>query len=161
MWTSESTKALLFLCYINDLPESVTSKVRLFTDDCLLYREINSFDDHLKLQTDLKQLEVWASKWGMRFDASKCYILSIWKNSTKKSLFHYQLNNTILKHVTENLYLEILFSYVVTILIIFLIYDFTLKSNSRAVYACLVFIGFLGLIVSNFNSANLYIAFSI
>ena len=101
---------LLFLCHINDLPESVTSKVRLFADDCLLYREINSFDDHLKLQNALKQLEVWASKCGMRFNASKCYILSICKNSTKKSLFHYQLDITILKHVTENPCLGILFS---------------------------------------------------
>ena len=101
---------LLFLCHINDLPESVTSKVRLFADDCLLYREIDNFDDHLCLQNDLKQLEAWASKWGMRFNASKCYILSIHKNSEKKSLFHYQLDNVILKHVNENPYLGVLFS---------------------------------------------------
>jgi hypothetical protein len=28
---------LLFLCHINDLPSCVTSEVRLFADDCLLY----------------------------------------------------------------------------------------------------------------------------
>jgi hypothetical protein len=27
---------LMFLCHINDLPESVSSQVRLFADDCLL-----------------------------------------------------------------------------------------------------------------------------
>ena len=88
---------ILFLCHINDLPSSVSSQVRLFADDCLLYREINTFKDHLALQQDLKQLEVWADTWGMRFNASKCYILSI-----KKSNFHYTLNSTILKHVTNN-----------------------------------------------------------
>ena len=31
---------LLFLLHINDLPSCVNSKVRLFADDCLLYREI-------------------------------------------------------------------------------------------------------------------------
>ena len=31
---------LLFLLRINDLPSCVNSKVPLFADDCLLYREI-------------------------------------------------------------------------------------------------------------------------
>ena len=31
---------ILLLCYINDLPSSVSSDVRLFADDCLLYRPI-------------------------------------------------------------------------------------------------------------------------
>ena len=33
---------LHFLCHIYDLPEAVESKVRLFADDCLLYRNINT-----------------------------------------------------------------------------------------------------------------------
>jgi hypothetical protein len=33
---------ILFLCHIYDLPNAVKSSVRLFADDCLLYREINS-----------------------------------------------------------------------------------------------------------------------
>ena len=68
---------ILFLCHINDIPSSVSSQVGLFADNCLLYCEINTFKDHLTLQQDLKQLEVWADTWGMRFNASKCYILSI------------------------------------------------------------------------------------
>ena len=51
----------LFLCHINDLPDSVTSKVRLFADDCLLYRTIKSQEDHYKIQNDLISLEKWAS----------------------------------------------------------------------------------------------------
>ena len=71
---------LMFLCHINDLPDSVTSSVRLFSDDCLLYRTIKQEDDHQALQKDLKNLE----EWGMRFNAKKCYtLLSINKSSTR------------------------------------------------------------------------------
>ena len=48
---------LLFLCHINDLPDCVSSIVRLFADDCLLYRTIKSQDDHIALQDDLYKLE--------------------------------------------------------------------------------------------------------
>ena len=33
---------LLFLLYINDLPLSISSTIRLFADDCLLYRTLAS-----------------------------------------------------------------------------------------------------------------------
>ena len=97
---------ILFLCHINDLPSSVSSEVHPFADDCLLCREINTFKDLFTLHQDLKQLEAWADTWGMRFSASKCYIISI----NEKSNFRYTLKSTILKHVTNNPYLGIFFS---------------------------------------------------
>ena len=65
------------LCHITDLTSAVKSQVRLFADDCLLYREINTTQDHHTLQEDLRQLEAWADTWGMRFNANKCHILSL------------------------------------------------------------------------------------
>ena len=63
---------LFFLCHINDLPDCVSSQVRLFADYCLLYMPcITSMADHLKLQEDLKHLEQWTLKWWMRFSAKK------------------------------------------------------------------------------------------
>jgi hypothetical protein len=61
--------SILFLCHINDLSNSVKSSVRLFADDCLLYRKSNNENDHTTLQNDLKILEKWMSNWGMRFKA--------------------------------------------------------------------------------------------
>ena len=40
---------ILFLCSINDLPSSVSSDVRLFADDCLLYRPIRTKANQKKL----------------------------------------------------------------------------------------------------------------
>ena len=91
---------LLFLCHINDLPCSVSSQIRLFADDCLLYRNINSHSDHLSLQKDLDSLQTWAENWGMKFNATKCYLMSI--HSTKQpSVFEYSLNKH-LKKVQDN-----------------------------------------------------------
>ena len=39
---------LLFLCQINDKPECVQSQIRLFANDCLLYRPIRNFGDQTK-----------------------------------------------------------------------------------------------------------------
>ena len=33
---------LLFLTYINDLPNNIHSSIRLFADDCVLYRDITN-----------------------------------------------------------------------------------------------------------------------
>ena len=44
---------LMFLLYINDITKDINSPLRLFADDCLLYRVINSVEDINRLQEDL------------------------------------------------------------------------------------------------------------
>ena len=51
---------ILFLAYINDLPEQVESRVRLFADDTALYLAISSTTESKVLQTDLASVERWA-----------------------------------------------------------------------------------------------------
>jgi len=43
---------LLFLVYINDLPDRVSSTARMFADDCLLYQTIQYVQDTTILQAD-------------------------------------------------------------------------------------------------------------
>ena len=62
---------LFFLCFITDLSEQVSSHVRLFADDCLLYQPIRSLRDQIELQEDLSALPEWANVSGMRFNAKK------------------------------------------------------------------------------------------
>ena len=49
---------LLFLMYINDLPEVVSegTSISLFADDCLAYRKIQSVNDQNILQEDPEKL---------------------------------------------------------------------------------------------------------
>ena len=68
---------LLFLCYINDLPQNVISRVKLYADDVLLYTTIHSKDDCLVLQEDLNRLQLWADTWQMSFNPEKCEIIRI------------------------------------------------------------------------------------
>ena len=42
---------LMFLLYVNDISTGIGSSIRLFADDCVLYRVIKSTEDHDQLQT--------------------------------------------------------------------------------------------------------------
>ena len=49
---------LLFLSYVNDLPNNLRSSIRLLADEALLYGIVSSDIDGDQLQGDLKKLEV-------------------------------------------------------------------------------------------------------
>ena len=98
---------ILFLCYINDLPSSVSSDVWLFADDCLFYRPSKSKDDHKKLQEDLTKLERWADIWGMNFNPSKCSVLRVKRPRAKEIASDYQLKGVTLGQVTNSPHLGV------------------------------------------------------
>ena len=55
---------LMFLLYINDIADDIKhSSVRLFADDSLLYRVVDTKEDERKLQRDLFELDLWSNKW--------------------------------------------------------------------------------------------------
>ena len=47
---------LMFILYINDIRDGTNCSIRLFADDCLLYRLVDSTRDAAALQWDLNQL---------------------------------------------------------------------------------------------------------
>ena len=55
----------LFLIYINDIAENINSNIRLFADDCVVYNQIDSPQDHVILQDDLNKLVDWSNTWQM------------------------------------------------------------------------------------------------
>ena len=68
---------LLFLCYINDITQNLTSKVRLYADDTLIYRNILNEQDVVALQNDLNTIMKWSVDWQMTFNPSKSEFLRI------------------------------------------------------------------------------------
>ena len=92
---------ILFLFFINDLPDLVKSQCRLFADDCFLYNEIKKLNDSLQLQKHPKLLENWAEEWGMKLYAKKCYTIFTEKGGIP---FFYTLNDHILQYVGTNPY---------------------------------------------------------
>ena len=98
---------ILFLVYINDLPECISnSTVWLFADDCILYRQIDSTADCVKLQDDLNALQHWEDMWLMTFIAKKCN--TMWVSSSPKPIsFDYSIHNTVLENVPHTKYLGV------------------------------------------------------
>ena len=68
---------LFFLVYINDIQRNISSKLRLFADDSLLYRQITKPEDEDILQSDINKLLEWAKLWQMNFNIAKCHTLRI------------------------------------------------------------------------------------
>jgi hypothetical protein len=62
----------LFLFYINDIPCSLKSTVRLFADDTIAYLAVTSEADAVDLQSNLNKLGIWERKWKMEFHPDKC-----------------------------------------------------------------------------------------
>ena len=97
---------LLFLIYINDMPECVSSILALFADDAYIYKEINSQDDTICLQKDLDALVKWEKQWSMDFHPDKCKMLRI-TNKRKIIDGHYFIHGQQLENVKEAKYLGV------------------------------------------------------
>ena len=68
---------LLFVLYVNDLPDVLNCDIKIFADDSKLYRSVRLPADPLALQEDLDAAVRWADKWQLVYNASKCKVLHI------------------------------------------------------------------------------------
>ena len=64
--TRISIRALLFLIYINDLPDGITSICKMFVDDTSLFSKVLDVNESTKkLNLDLEKINEWAFQWKM------------------------------------------------------------------------------------------------
>ena len=80
----------LFLIYKNDIADNITSNIRLFADDCVLYRTINSTSDNITLQEDLNKLVHWSNIWQMDLNVKKCATMHF-SSSNRKQKYEYKM----------------------------------------------------------------------
>ena len=80
---------LLFLVYLNYLPDNVLCAVKLFADDTSLFSVVNN-EHHtgLELNRDLKNSRMWAWQWKISIKTDKTEeVICPWKNQNPTSPF--------------------------------------------------------------------------
>jgi hypothetical protein len=68
---------LLFLLYVNELPEWIKNNIRMFADDTKIWKTIESKQDCESLQKDLDTLQDWSDKWLLKFNTEKCKVMQV------------------------------------------------------------------------------------
>ena len=98
---------VLVSLHINDILDNVSSDIRLFADDCVCYRVIDSTEDCKILQNDIDKLGSWTRNWGMRFQPIKCNMMKLTRKKKHHIDFEYQLEGSKLEFVDNIKYLGV------------------------------------------------------
>ena len=76
---------LLFIIFVNDMDESITSKLLKFADDTKLFRDVSDINEVNLLRSDLKSLCKWSEEWQMLFNVEKCKVMHLGTNNPKQA----------------------------------------------------------------------------
>ena len=83
---------VLFTIFINDLPEGILNRCKIFADDTKLYGTTDLKDE---IQRDLMKLQEWSDKWNLRYNVEKCKVLHIGNNNPEEK-YKMGIDNKIL-----------------------------------------------------------------
>ena len=87
---------LLFVLFINDLPDGLKNITKLFADDLKLIARADIKQDVID---DLSALENWESLWLVKFNPKKCKVMNLVFNDNPKN--EYVLDGVILENIEE------------------------------------------------------------
>ena len=94
---------VLFIIFVNDITEVVSSNVKVFADDTKIYAPTC---DSGGLQEDLNSLSEWAEKWELQFNEDKCKVIHYGHENPNKT---YTMNTKPLKEADEECDLGVIF----------------------------------------------------
>ena len=86
---------ILFIIFINDLPEAIKCSCKMFADDCKIYNSISSRSDQILLQEDIDCLCKWSDDWLLKFNIQKCKFLSYGLERVDTSYYMKDCSGTI------------------------------------------------------------------
>lgn len=98
---------LFFLVFINDILHDIPVNIKLFADDCIIYQEIKSSNDHALLQVALSKIESWCSTWQMKINEKKTVAMRITRKKQPLT-FSYSTNGQHLSFVESYKYLGVI-----------------------------------------------------
>ena len=98
---------ILFLIYINDLEDDISSKVLKFADDTKVFRKVTNDTDKQSLQDDLDKLVKWSEKWQMLLNFWKCKCLHTGHGNMDEE---YKMGYAVLDRTTQEKDLSVTFS---------------------------------------------------
>ena len=102
---------LLFLVFINDTAEEITSSIRLFAHDTSLYIIVDDpLDYDIKLNADLLRIDMWASMWLVTINPSKSESLIFSRKVNKPYHPSIYMNYQQVKEVNSHKHLGIYLS---------------------------------------------------
>ena len=79
---------LLFVLYINDLPDVVEAEVYLFADDTKIFCKILE-NGSSSLQEYLNRLQKWSDTWLLKFHPDKCKVMKIHRGNKANNRKYY------------------------------------------------------------------------
>ena len=79
--------ALLFVLFINDLPEILKNITKLYADDTKIMNEMLTSASTLSLQSDLDLAFAWTQNWLVKFNINKCIVMHYGYHNKELPLF--------------------------------------------------------------------------
>ena len=84
---------VLFIFYINDMPDVVETFLKIFADDTKTSNQISCYEDSIVLQKSIDSLCCWSDSWDVTFNCDKCGVMHLGKNNPG---YNYNMNGKVL-----------------------------------------------------------------
>ena len=78
---------LLFVIYINDLPDGLKNVFKMYADDSKVIAEAVELDQISTLQEDIAKIKEWCDKWSMCLNSGKCKVMHLGNKNPVRSYY--------------------------------------------------------------------------